>query len=237
MSSYKHTGTVTFVHHDKRFVSLEYPALGKMKSINGSMTSLKASKTHSFRMGDVFGFNIKPTPRGDKLMAVDLVFLYNNALLSLIQKAHIKNKFSGYLKKTESGFFIKDPESYMMLPLLLSPWELVPKAEWENEPIEYVLNNLEKPEKLFASLHKPRFIQAYRKAEEFYKKQQPLSGMVTKVTPFGIHVNLFGGEISGKISFSKDKIATQKSGLIKPGDALEILISFLNPYKIVLQSA
>lgn len=237
MASYKHTGTITFIQHDRQFITIDYLALEKTKSINASMLSFKEKKEHTFRMGDVIGFNIKPTPRGDKLMAVDMVFLYNNALQSLIQKAVIQNRFTGYLKKADDQYFIKDPGSYILFPLLLSPWEQIPKAELINESIEYCLNNIEKPEKVTASLFKPSFITPYKKAMKCYKEKSTVAASVTKVTPFGINMSLYEGAIQAKITFAKDEKANALANSIKVGDVVNVFIAFVGPQKIVLQVA
>lgn len=44
-------------------------------------------------------FVIVPTPRGDKMMATQIQFLFNNALDNILNKAAIENRIVGYLKK------------------------------------------------------------------------------------------------------------------------------------------
>ena len=124
------TGTISFVHHQKHYASIDYKEGEKKKTINFQTdikneaitgVSLK-NKKHHFRTGDTVNFQIKLTPRGDRLNAYDVKFLYNNELDKLLQKARIDNHFKGFLKMVEDTYFVKELHSYLFFPLVFSPW-------------------------------------------------------------------------------------------------------------------
>jgi len=219
------TGTITFIHHEKDYATIEYLHNGKTKSINGNISEqvqqkLKEKKlikkTHAFRIGDEVSFVIVPTPRGDKMVADLIEFRYNNAYVNLLQKAATENRFVGYL-----------------FPLLLSPWELPPHDSHLNEPTFFKLNNFDKPASATAALYKSEFIPQYKTALQYFKNKTVCEGTVYKVTPFGIFINLFNNAIQAKIPLSKNK--EDKPAGVKTGDMIKVLITYMSPLKIVVE--
>ena len=236
------TGTITFIHHEKDYATIEYLHNGKIKSINGNISEqvqqkLKEKKlikkTHAFRIGDEVSFVIVPTPRGDKMVADLIEFRYNNAYVNLLQKAATENRFVGYLKKAGDAYFVKETGSYILFPLLLSPWELPPHDSHLNEPTFFKLNNFDKPAGATAALYKSEFIPQYKTALQYFKNKTVCEGTVYKVTPFGIFINLFNNAIQAKIPLSKNK--EDKPAGVKTGDMIKVLITYMSPLKIVVE--
>jgi ribosomal protein S1 len=235
-------GTITFIHHEKKYATIEYLMNGKKKNINGSIDEkvqqkLKENKAikkvHTFRIGDEVSFVIVPSAKGDRMIADKIEFLYNNAYSNLLNKAEIENKFVGYLKKVDDNYFIKEAGSYILFPLILSPWEKVPHESRVNEPLFFKLNNIDKPSNLTASLYQSEYIPEYSAAVRHFKNKTPADGIVYKVTPYGIFINLFNNKIQAKITLPKD-IADPG---VKVGDAIRIIITYLSPLKIVVEKA
>jgi ribosomal protein S1 len=190
-------------------------------------------KVHTFRIGDEVSFVIVPSAKGDRMIADKIEFLYNNAYSNLLNKAEIENKFVGYLKKVDDNYFIKEAGSYILFPLILSPWEKVPHESRVNEPLFFKLNNIDKPSNLTASLYQSEYIPEYSAAVRHFKNKTPADGIVYKVTPYGIFINLFNNKIQAKITLPKD-IADPG---VKVGDAIRIIITYLSPLKIVVEKA
>ncbi len=234
-------GKVTFLHHEKNYVTIDYELNGKKKSINGlvgekEQLKWKAAKIikkpHHFRMGDEVIFNIVLSGRGDKMIADNIVFRYNNEFTNLLQKAPIENKFVGYLKEVDGRYFVKETGSYIVFPLIISPWEIKPSDTNLNEPAFFKLDNFNNPSAVTASLIRQTFIPEYNKALQFFKTKKSVNAIVVKTTAHGIIVQLFSERIQIKIS--KD-ILGEKHASIKEGDALDVMISYISPTKIVLQ--
>lgn len=234
------TGTITFIHHEKQYATIEYIANGKTKTINGNISEqeqarlkgIKAiKKIHSFRIGDEVSFAIIPSAKGDKMVAGLIEFRFNNAFSNLLNKAKTENRFVGYLKKADGGFFVKETGSYILFPLLLSPWELPPHESHMNEPVFFKLNNIDKANAVTASLYKSQFIPEYKTALLHYKNKTVAEGIVYKITPFGIFINLFNNKIQAKIAVAKGE--TKPS--IKIGDRLNVLVTYISPMKIVVE--
>jgi hypothetical protein len=236
------SGTITFIHHEKEYATIEYEHNGKTKNINGNVSEkeqqrLKENKlikkTHSFRIGDVVDFVIVPTARGDKMMADLIEFRYNNAYSNLINKAATENRFTGYLKKVDDAYFVKETGSYILFPLVLSPWEFPPHETNYNEAIFFKLNNFDKPTAATASLYKSIFIPEYKTAQQHYNNKTVTDGTVYKTTPFGIFIHLFNNKIQAKITIDKDSMKDSPS--IKAGDVVRVMITYLSPLKIVVE--
>lgn len=236
------TGTITFIHHEKDYATIEYLHNGKSKSINGNISDTEQQKlkekklikkVHSFRIGDEVSFVIVPSAKGDKMVAALIEYRSNNAFTNLINKAALENRFVGYLKKVEDGYFVKETGSYILFPLVLSPWEVPPHDSHLNEPIFFKLNNIDKPSAVSASLYKSQYIPEYKTAQKHYAGKIPANGLVYKTTPFGIFITLFNGRIQAKIPVLKQNKET--IGNIKPGDSLPVMITYLSPLKIVVE--
>ncbi len=236
-------GRISFVHHDKDYVTIDYTQNGKKKSINGKVDKERqlnwikeklVKKIHQFHEGDEVYFTVARSARGDKMVAEYIRYRFNNALGNLINRAMTDNKFVGYLKQVDGKFFVKETGSYHFFPLILSPWEMPPDINKLNEPIFFQLQNIEKPEKLEATLIKHRFIPPYLTAQKFFEEKKIIDAIVYKVSSHGIYVNLVGDKIQAKIPFAKNHAQLSIPGL-KTGDTVKIMISFLSDSKIVVK--
>ena len=236
-------GTITFIHHEKMYATIEYLHSGKKKSINGNVTEkeqqkLKEQKAikkiHSFRIGDEVSFEIVPSPKGDRMIAEKIEFRFNNAYTNLINKAAIENRFVGYLKKVEKDYFVKETGSYILFPLVISPWEAMPHESRLNEPVFFKLDNIDKPNAITASFFKSEYIPEYQTAVRHFKSKTPVGATVYKVTPYGIFINFINHKIEAKITVSKNK-GEEKDIVIKPGDNLKVVITYISPLKIVVE--
>lgn len=226
-------GIISFVHHDKQYVTIDYVQHGKKKSINSRLDNKeetgKRGKKYKFRVGDEVKFDIKPAERGDRMIAVNLKFLYNTAIEILINKAKVENRFAGFLKQVDDQLYIKERDSYIFFPLKLSKWENPPALSAFNEVISFRLINLDKPHAMTAELFSHDFIPAYRQAMEHFKSKKPTEAVVSKISPFAIYLDLFEGKIQGKLP-----ITGQGNEEIKAGDKLEVKITHLGGDRIVI---
>jgi len=228
-------GKVSFVHHEKKYVTIDYVHNGKKKDINGlvdDVTQQKlieeklVKKIHRFHPGDEVYFTIVRSPRGDKMVAARIQYRFNNALGNLINRAGKDNKFNGYLKQVDDQYFVKETGSYLFFPVNLSPWELPPPAQALNEPVFFQLENIDKPEKLSATLFKHHFIREYMQAQKIFTAKTVIDAVVSKVTPHSVYVNVVGDKVQAKLPPSG------KSFVV--GDTVKITISYLSPAKIVV---
>jgi ribosomal protein S1 len=236
-------GTITFIHHEKKYATIEYLANGKKKNINGSIDEKEQlkwketkaiKKIHSFKIGDEVSFIIAPSAKGDRMVASEIQFRYNNAYSNILNKAETENKFTGYLKKVEDDYFIKEAGSYILFPLVLSPWEKLPHESRINEPLFFKLNNIDRPNNLTASLYQSEYIPEYSTAVKHFKNNTTVEGIVSKISPYGIFVNLFNNKIQVKITLKKNSDEMPGND-IKTGDVIKVMITYLSPLKIVVE--
>lgn len=233
MSNSLQTGKVTFVNHEKKYIIIEYEVNGKKKVVNGSVDEKHLKIKHVFHIGDAVSFTVGLSGRGDKMVASDIKFLYNNALEVLINKAKTENNFTGYLKIVDDKYFVKEIDSYLFFPVTISPWQVKPSDEELNEAVTFALDNLEKKEKITASLFTLKFIPEYYSAERALKKNEPITAEIYKVTEYGIYLNLFGEKVQAKISPSVDGLPAN----LKVGDKINVRITYFSKTKIVVEPA
>lgn len=244
MSKSETLGKIAFINHEKQYAMIEYEQNGKKKTIKGNIDDKfqkeqkekrLIKKTHHFVMGDVVSFNVKLTDRGDKMVASNIEFLYNNALDVLINKAAVSNKFTGYLKAVDGKYFVKEMDSYLFFPVTISPWQLLPQDEALNEPVTFALDNLEKKDKIIATLSDNTYIPEFNKAIKIFKNKTTVSAMVYKVSPHAIYLNIIGEKIRAKIPTDKKQISNVGIAELKPGDELPVLITHMSKTKIVVE--
>jgi ribosomal protein S1 len=235
------TGKVTFVNHEKKYIAIEYEKNDKLKSVNGyvdeppqpgSKSQKPIKNKHTFHIGDTVNFTLSKSVRGDKTIATNIQYLYNNALDVLVNKAKTENRFLGYLKNVDGKYFVKEIDSYLFFPTFLSPWQVKPKEADLNEAVSFELENLHNKEKITASLFNQKFITEYYLAEKAFSKKEIIEAAIYKITPHGIYLNVFGENIQAKLPVNADNVAAN----VKIGDKLKIRISYLSKMKIAVEA-
>lgn len=224
-------GKVSFINYEKFFATIEYSHGAKQKSVNCKTNADDTNKKpHQFRLGDVVSFELRLSDRGDKMTAFHVKYLYNEAIDLLIQKAAIENRFSGYLKKVEDKYFVKECECYVLFPLKLSPWENPPAPTAENVAIAFKLANIEKPNAIAAELFSHSYIPAFKMAMQHFKNEIDVDARVTKISPHAVYLGLFEDKIQAKLPLTEiDK------DQVKEGDIIPIRITHLTTDKIVVK--
>jgi hypothetical protein len=236
-------GKISFVHHDKDYVTIDYTHKGKKKSINGKVDEARQlklkddkliKKVHQFHEGDEVYFTLELSGRGDKMVAEKIRYRFNDTLGNLVNRARTNNQFTGYLKQVDDKFFVKEAGSYLFFPLILSPWELPPDANKLNEPVLFQLGNLDKPEKLTAELFHHRFIPQFVAAQKYFKNKTVINAAVYKISPHAVYVNVIGDKLQAKIPVSKTGAGNPLPQL-KEGDKIKVVIKFLGTTKIAIE--
>jgi hypothetical protein len=234
-------GKISFVHHDKHYVTIEYTHNAKKKSVNGKVDDARQlkmiadkliKKIHQFHEGDEVYFALERSARGDKMVAEQIRYRFNNTLGNLVNRARTNNQFTGYLKMVDDKYFVKEAGSYQFFPLVLSPWELPPDTNKLNEPVLFQLGNLDKPEKLNATLFNHKFIPQFLAAQKHFNSKTSLNATVYKISPHGIYLNLIGNKLQAKIAVNKE-IPDE----VKEGDKIKVIITYLSLEKIVVARA
>jgi len=236
-------GKIAFINHEKKYAIIEYEQNGKKKTVHGSIEEkvqkkLKAEniikKTHHFMMGDVVECKVGISERGDRMIASNIRFLYNNALDVLINRSNTTNKFTGYLKIVDDKYFVKEIESYLFFPVPFSPWQILPTESELNEPVLFSLENRDKKEKISASLLSNVYIPEFHHAVRSFKNKQPLEAEVYNITPHGIYINVFEEKIRAKIPLLKSETISL-SATLKKGDKIMIIITHLSKSRISVE--
>ena len=235
MSNTIHTGHVSFVNHEKKYIIIEYEENGRKKTVNGSVDEKQQQKwidkklikkQHLFHIGDTVSFTAVLSDRGDRMVASNIQFLYNTALDVLINKAKTENNFIGYLKVIDDNYFVKEIDSYLFFPVPLSPWQIKPTEDELNEAVTFSLENLDKKEKITAKLYNNKYIPEFYTAIKLNKADAPVEATVYKISPHGIYLNLVDDKIQVKLPF--------KEG-VQVNDKMSVKIVYLSPSKIIAE--
>ena len=230
-------GKITFINHEKEYAMIEYLEGNKKKAVRADIgeklqKDLKEKnfirKTHHFMVGDVINFQVKLSPRGDRMIAANPAFLYNTALDVLIDKSRLTNKFTGYLKIADDKYFVKEIESYLFFPVPFSPWQLPPEEEELNEQVIFSLENTDKKEKIYASLFDNKYIPEFKQAMKLHKAKTPSEAEVIRITPHSIYLNVISDKIQAKLPFDES---------LKIGDKINVVISHMSKTKIAVARA
>jgi ribosomal protein S1 len=242
MSKTETLGKIAFINHEKNYAMVEYEHGGKKKTVKGSLDpdtdgGEKGSKKHNYLIGDIVSFNLKSTKKGERMMAANINFLYNNALDVLLNKAMTNNQFTGYLKFADGKYFIKEIDSYIFFPLNVSAWQIMPAEDDMEDPVEFTLQNMEHKERITASLLNNEYIPEFKLAVKHFKSKKPVTATITKISPHGIYVNLFDDKIKAKIALAKNEKASAIAEKSKVGDTLEVMINHIGKSRMVVDVA
>ncbi len=238
-------GKITFIHHEKNRAVIEYDDNGKKKTIqadidDSAQAKLVAQKVikkpHRFLVGDNVNFNIKKTGSNGRIIYADnIIYQYNTALEILINKAAIENKFLGYIKITDHEYFIKEIDTYLFFPLKVSAYETPPSEKEIEHPVTFKLENLSKPDKITAVLYNHNYIAEFQEAVQHFKKKTPVNALISKITPFGIYLQLINGKIEAKLSIDEELSKKIEEKILQVGATVSVLIKHLTPERIVVE--
>ena len=231
MDQQLYKGKISFIHYEKHFATIEYLHNNKLKTVNCKTDMAEnGKKPHHYRLGDEVSFQLKLSGRGDKMTAANVKFLHSTAIDLLMQKAATENRFSGYLKKVDDSYWVKEWDSYILFPLQLSPWEKPPALTAENEAISFKFVNLGKPGSILAELFSHNYIPEYKKALQHFKNEIDIEAIVCKISPHAVYLNLFNDKIQAKL-----QVATGEKDRLKEGDKIQVFITHLTNTRIVVE--
>jgi len=231
MDQQLYKGTISFINYEKHFATIDYLHNNKQKAVNCKTDAIDSGKKpHQYKLGDGVSFRLKLSDRGDKMTAYNVKFIHNAAIDLLIQKAAIENRFSGYLKKVEDKYFVKEWDSYVLFPIQLSPWEKPPVETAANEAISFKLINLDKPNNIQAELFSHNYIPEYKKAVQHFNNKIEIEAIIYKISPHAVYLNLFGDKMQAKL-----QLTAEEKNQLKEGDELTVLITHLTSTRIVIE--
>ena len=232
-------GEVTYVNHEKNFVTISYTPLtgGKEKTVNGQVDTATqkklqeqglVKKLHNYHVGDTVLFTLELSMRGDKQIATNILYQHNVALGVLLNKAITNYEFTGYIKIVDTQFFVKEIESYRFIPLQISAWQQPFTDAQLTHPVQFTINDITKKEKITATLITNNYIAEYGKAMQAYKNKKPVTATVFLVNEHAVFVHLYSDKIQAKLPL------LSFTSVPNIGDVLSVNLSYLTPQKIVI---
>ncbi len=242
MSEKYFRGKITHINNDKQRATIEYVNQNKIKTIQAVIDDKQQEKyvqlklikkPHRFLVGDNVKFIIKKSS-ANVFFADHILYEYNNALEVLIEKASVLNKFLGYIKIVDDKYFIKEIESYLFFPLLISKFEIAPTIEETESTVSFKLLNIEKPDKISAELYNHNYVPGFKIAVKQFKAEEIIDAVVNKITPYGVFVILSESKLEAKLAID-DNITTKiNNGEIVLEKSIQVKIKHLTGDRIVI---
>lgn len=245
MSEKYFRGKITFINNDKQKATIEYLSQNKVKNIQAVIDEKQQEKyvklnlikkPHRFLVGDNVKFVIKKSS-ANVFFADHVLFEFNNAVEVLVNKARIANKFKGYVKVVESDYFVKEIDSYLFFPLKLSRYEIKPQVSEGEKPVFFSLQNLDKPEKLFAELMNHEYVPGFKLAVKQCKNEEVIDAVVRKISPYGVFVVLNGSNLEAKLPMNEMLSERLSKEEIVLEQVLQIKIKHIGSDRIVIDLA
>lgn len=240
-------GKITFIHHEKNRAVIEYEENNKKKTIQADIDERAQEKMiqqkiikkpHRFLVGDHVKFQIKKTGGNGRITYADSVqYQYNTALEILINKAAIENKFLGYIKITDHEYFIKEIDTYLFFPLKISSYEIPPTEKEIERPVTFKIENIDKPERVSATLYNHSYIPEFQTAVQLFKKKTTVDAEVMRITPFGVYLKLINGKIDAKLGVDEVLAREIEENKVAVGSSIPVVITHLTPERIVVERA
>lgn len=245
MSEKYFRGKIVFVNNEKQTATIEYTNNNKIKTISAVINDKQQEKfiekklikkAHRFLVGDHVKFVIKKSS-ANIFFADHVQFEYNNAIEVLINKAKVQNKFLGYVKVVDDKYYIKEVDSYLFFPLMISKFEQAPSSNTSDKPVSFKLMNIEKPEKLTAELYNHQYNEGFLIAVKQHKNDAVVKAEVNKISPYGVFVKLLESKIEGKLNIDESLSQMIQSGKIIVGSEIEVKIKHIGSNRIVIELA
>ena len=239
------SGKITFIHHEKNRAVIEYTDNGRKKTIQAAIDDSTQNKLieqkiikklHRFLAGDTVKFKIKKTGSNGKILYADNVqYQFNTALEILVNKTALENKFTGYIKITDDKYFIKEIESYLFFPLIISAFEIPPTEKDIENPVIFKLENLDKPGKIAARLYNHNYIPEFQTAVQHFKKELVINATIYNITAFGIYLNLFNDKIKVKLSMDDSLRQRVESNALQINSVVPVKIKHISASRIIVK--
>ena len=243
MSEKYFRGKIIFINNEKQKATIEYINNNKTKTITAIINEKQQEKTiekklikksHRFLVGDHVKFVIKKSS-ANIFFADHVHYEFNNVLEVLINKAKTQNKFMGYIKVIDDKYYIKEAESYLFFPLMISKFEIAPQSNTNEKPVSFKLMNIENPEKINAELYNHNYSEGFLIAVKQFKNEQIIKAEVKKISPYGVFVELSDSKIDCKLPIDEklnEMISSQK---ITIGSLLDVKIKHISSNRVVIE--
>lgn len=238
-------GKVIIVHNKTQKVTIEYVSGNKTKTIAAIVDDIHQErwiekklikKAHRFLSGDHVRFAIHKSGAG-VYYADQVVFEYNHAMEVLVNKAKVENRFAGYVKLADEQYFIKEIDSYLFIPLVLSRFEIPPVPSETGKPVVFKLLHIDKPDRIIAELYNHNYVPGYKVAIKQFKNEETINATVKKITPFGVFVILAESQLESKLPIDDNLSEKINKGEIDLEKSIEVKIKHLSGDRIVIEAA
>jgi cold shock CspA family protein len=183
-------------------------------------------KVHKYCSGDEVEFKLQPSLKDStKLQAYDLKFLRNQRRELLIEEAKTNDILLGYLKLIDNEkFFVKHISTYIFIELKISNWETNLQANYYERIdtlVEFKLSQLEKIDRLSATLVDRNFKDEFENISNLRTSQEIIAATVTGQNKSGFFVTILDNTTNAFISCNEEKLSFYN---FKKGDKVNVIV-------------
>lgn len=188
----------------------------------------KGLPPHDFSIGDQVEFKLEPGIKEGEYQAYDIIFLTNPSRENLVKEYQEKGILTGYLKKIEDDFFVKEINSYSIIPLNICAEELDFENVYTNrlnELVSFKLKNSKlRLDKLTAFLVDRKLSEKYLFLFHLVESKQEIEVKVTGKNTKGIFLT-YDNIFSGFLMFKKSGITDYQC---KKGDVISVIVDYVD---------
>ena len=218
------------------FFTFDYAAQIKRKR------NVEIPRIHKFSSGDEVEFKLKASLKdGKEFIAYDVKFIKNIRRQKLVDESTSRGILYGYLKKIDQKYFVKHDNTYVLVKVYISDWEIDLEKVY-SERIDKLVNfrmlHSHRLDKLSAILTDRKYCKQYTELLDLITLDNTTFAFITGKNTFGLFATLFNGSLQAFIPLSKQMPLEEieKIQQIGIGDYVDVKIKFLNTNKTVTLS-
>lgn len=200
----RHFGFIDSEIQEDLFFFIDVTKMRKMKPEE------KQGQQTFYIRGDEVYFKIKPAINGRTgIEACDIRYIRNEKVDELLGLIREQKLLTGYIKKLDSGYFIKDKQTYLFIPLHISFWEVALEEVYEsriNEPVSYIVEKIPGKIKNLKAVLTDRIIDSvYYQIGKLRDTKDILTLRITGKNKKGYYAEFTGISASTFIHFDKEE--------------------------------
>ena len=188
-----------------------------------------------FFNGDEVYFKVRNSTKGSSgLEAFDLRYIQNEKIDEMLSLIREEKPLTGYIKKLDDGYYVKDKQTYLFIPIEISDWETGNEYVYEhriNELVNYRVERIPKHQKNIKAILPDRiFSSTYHQLLALKENRELITVRITGKRKGGY----FGAFLNNTVDcFIIVKEEQDKPGALKTGDIVACRIKYINLSKVV----
>lgn len=227
----RHFGFIDSEIQEDLFFFIDVTKMRKMKPEE------KQGQQTSYIRGDEVYFKIKPAINGRTgIEACDLRYIRNEKVDELLGLIREQKPLTGYIKKLNSGYYIKDKQTNLFIPLHISFWEVGLEEVYEsriNEPVSYIVEKIPRKLKNMKAVLPDRIMsKTYSQLVDLKENKELVSVRISDKTKDGYFGTFLNNAVTCFVLF---KSIPENTPELNKGDFVACWITHINEGSVMVQ--